>query len=88
MTVRAWCDHVVHVHLLSADPELSDTCARFLGERFTDRDVEATAEPGVVELRCSPDRPVSAEEVARCLVEVGVQAVSIFDRPEWSTVEV
>jgi hypothetical protein len=87
LAVRAWCDHVVHVQLLSGDPELSDTCARFLADRFADREVEANAEPGVVELRSSPDRPVGAQDVATCLVEVGVQAGSIFDRLEWSTVE-
>jgi Asp-tRNA(Asn)/Glu-tRNA(Gln) amidotransferase B subunit len=87
VALRAWCDHVVHVHLYSRDEELSQTCARFLGQRFADRDVDATAEPGYVEVRSSLEAPVTAADVAQALVVAQVRASSVFDRPEWSVAE-
>ena len=88
MALRAWCDHVVHVHLYSRDVELSETCARFLERSFVDREADATAEAGYVEVRSSLERPVTAEEVAQALVKAQVRASSVFDRPEWSVAEV
>jgi hypothetical protein len=88
VALRAWCDHVVHVHLYSRDEELSETCARFVQQTFADRDVDATAEAGYVEVRSSLERPVTADEVAQALVTAQVRASSIFDRPEWSVAEV
>ncbi len=87
MALRAWCDLVVHVHLYSSDEELSQTCARFVEQRFADRDVDATAEAGYVEVRSSLERPVTAADVAQALIEAQVRASSIFDRPEWSVAE-
>ncbi len=87
MALRAWCDHVVHVHLYSRDEELSQTCARFVEQRFADRDVDATAEAGYVEVRSSLDSPVTAADVAQALIGAQVRASSIFDRPEWSVAE-
>ena len=88
MALRAWCDHVVHVHLYSRDEELSQTCARFVQQTFTDREVDATAEAGYVEVRSSLERPVTADDVAQALLTAQVRASSIFDRPEWSVAEV
>ena len=87
MALRAWCDHVVHVHLYSRDEELSETCARFVQQRFTDREVDATAEAGYVEIRSSLESAVTAADVAQALVDAQVRASSIFDRPEWSVAE-
>ncbi len=87
MALRAWCDHVVHVHLFSRDEELSQTCARFVEQRFADRDVDATAEAGYVEIRSSLESPVTAADVAQALIGAQVRASSIFDRPEWSVAE-
>jgi hypothetical protein len=87
VALRAWCDHVVHVHLYSRDEELSQTCARFVEQRFADRDVDTTAEAGYVEVRSSLDSPVTAADVAQALIGAQVRASSIFDRPEWSVVE-
>lgn len=87
MALRAWCDHVVHVHLYSRDEELSQTCARFVQQRFADREVDATAEPGYVEIRSSLEGPVTAAEVAQALVGAQVRASSIFDRAEWSVAD-
>lgn len=87
MALRAWCDHVVHVHLHSRDEELSQTCARFVQQRFTDREVDATAEAGYVEVRSSLENPVTAADVAQALVGAQVRASSVFDRPEWSVTE-
>lgn len=87
MALRAWCDHVVHVHLYSRDEELSQTCARFVQQRFTDREVDATAEAGYVEVRSSLENPVTAADVAQALVGAQVRASSVFDRPEWSVAE-
>jgi hypothetical protein len=87
VALRAWCDHVVHVHLFSRDEELSQTCARFVEQRFADRDVDATAEAGYVEVRSSLEDAVTAADVAQALVGAQVRASSIFDRPEWSVAE-
>lgn len=87
MALRAWRDHVVHVHLYSRDEELSETCARFVQQRFTDREVDATAEAGYVEVRSALESPVTAADVAQALVSAQVRASSIFDRPEWSVAE-
>jgi hypothetical protein len=87
VALRAWCDHVVHVHLYSRDEELSQTCARFVEQRFADRDVDATAEAGYVEVRSSLDSPVTAADVTQALIGAQVRASSIFDRPEWSVAE-
>jgi hypothetical protein len=78
---------VVHVHLYSRDEELSQTCARFVEQRFADRDVDATPEAGYVEVRSSLDSPVTASDVAQALIGAQVRASSIFDRPEWSVAE-
>ena len=88
MALHAWCDHVVHVHLYSRDEELSQTCARFIEHSFADREVDATAEAGYVEVRSSLEHPVTAEAVAQALVKAQVRASSVFDRPEWSVAEV
>ena len=87
MALRAWCDHVVHVHLYSRDEELSETCARLVEQRFTEREVDTTAEAGYVEVRSSLDSPVTAADVAQALADAQVRASSIFDRPEWSVAE-
>lgn len=87
MALRAWCDHVVHVHLYSRDEELSQTCARFVEQRFADREVDATAEAGYVEVRSSLETPVTAADVAQALVGAQVRASSVFERPEWSVAE-
>lgn len=87
MALRAWCDHVVHVHLYSPDEELSATCARFLEQRFADRDVDASSDAGYVELRSSLEDPVTSSDVAQALIAAQVRASSIFDRPEWSVAE-
>jgi hypothetical protein len=87
MALHAWCDHVVHVHLPSRDEELSRTCARFVQQRFAEREVDATAEPGYVEVRSSTDQPVTASDVAQALLAAQVRALSIFERPEWSVAE-
>ena len=87
MALHAWCDHVVHVHLYSHDDELSQTCARLVQQSFTDREVDATAEAGYVEVRSSLEAPVTAADVAQALVGAQVRVSSIFDRPEWSVAE-
>jgi hypothetical protein len=88
VALRAWCDHVVHIHLYSRDEELSQTCARFVQQRFADREADATPEAGYVEVRSSLERPVTAGDIAQALVEAQVRASSVFDRPEWSVAEV
>ena len=87
MPLHAWCDHVVHVHLFSRDEELSRTCASLLARHFSERDVDTSSEPGFVEVRSSPEAPVSAADVAQALVSVQVRALTVFDRPEWSVAE-
>jgi hypothetical protein len=87
VALRAWCDHVVHVHLYSRDEELSETCARFVQQRFADREVDATAEAGYVEVRSSLENPVTAADVAQALVSAQVRASAVFERPEWSVAE-
>jgi hypothetical protein len=88
LPVHAWCDHVVHVHLVSRDTELAQTCARLLQERFADRDVDVRPDDGYVEVRSAVEEPVIAAEVAQVLAQAQVRAFSIFDRPEWSVAEV
>jgi hypothetical protein len=88
MTMHAWAEHVVHVELLSDDTEIASTAVRFLEQRFADRDVEGHAEPGRVRLHSETDRPVTAADVARALVEAGVRAHAVHDRQEWSIADV
>jgi hypothetical protein len=88
LTVHAWCDHVVHVHLVSRDIELAQTCARLLHERFAGRDPDVCPDDGYVEVRSAVEEPVTAAEVAQVLAEAQVRAFSVFDRPEWSVAEV
>ena len=78
----------MHVHLYSRDDELSQTCARLLEQRFAEREVDATAEAGYVEVRSSLDNPLTAGDVAQALLTAQVRALSIFDRAEWSVAEV
>lgn len=87
MALRAWCDLVVHVHLYSRDEELSQTCARFVEQRFAEREVDATAEAGYVEVRSSLETPVTAADVAQALVGAQVRASAVFERAEWSVAE-
>lgn len=87
MPLHAWCDHVVHVHLFSHDDELSRTCAALLAQHFADREVDTSSEPGLVEVRSSPEAPVTAADVAQALVTVQVRALSVFERAEWSVAE-
>ena len=87
MTMHAWAEHVVHVELLSGDAEIAETTVRFLERRFSDRDVEGHAEPGRIGLHSDLARPVSAEDVARALVEAGVRAHAVHERQEWSVTD-
>lgn len=87
MVLHAWCDQVVHVHLPGRDQELSQTCARLLEQRFADREVDTMAEAGYVEVRSSPDNPLTAADVAQALLAAQVRALSVFDRAEWSVAE-
>ena len=87
MPLHAWCDHVVHVHLFSHDKEVSATCAALMAQHFADRDVDTASEPGFVEVRSSPDAPVTAADVAHALASVQVRALTVFDRTEWSVAE-
>lgn len=87
MTLHAWCDHVVHVHLFSHDAELSRTCAALLAQHFADREADTSSDNGFVEVRSSTDAPVTAGEVVQALVQVQVRALSVFDRLEWSVAD-
>lgn len=88
MSMHAWSEHVVHVDLLSDDREIASTAARFLEQRFRDSEVEGHAEPGRVRLHSEPERPVTAADVARALVEAGVRAHAVYERQEWSVADV
>ncbi len=88
MTSHAWEEHVVHVDLLSDDPEVASEAVRFLEGRFADHDPEGHAGPGEVRLHSLPARPVTAGDVARALAEVGVRARSVHERAEWSVADV
>lgn len=88
MRSHAWSEHVVHVGLLSNDPDITSETLRFLEQRFADREPEAHAEPGGVRLHSEPDRPVTAADVARALAEARVRAYGVHERQEWSVADV
>jgi len=88
MSAHAWSEHVVHVGLVSDDPDITSETLRFLEKRFADLDPEAHAEPGGVRLHSEPDRRVSAADVARALAEAGVRAHAVHERQEWSIADV
>lgn len=88
MSAHAWSEHVVHVRLLSDDPDITAETLRFLEQRFVDLEPEAQAESGGVRLHSEPDRPVTAADVARALAEVGVRAHAVHERLEWSVADV
>lgn len=88
MSTHAWSEHVVHVHLLSNDPDIASEAVRFLEQRFADRDPEGHAEPGRVRLHSEPERPVTAADVAGALAEAGVRAHAVHERQEWSVADV
>ncbi len=88
MSAHAWPEHVVHVELVSDDPDITSETLRFLEQRFADREPDALAEPGGVRLHSEPDRPVTAADVAGALAEAGVRAHAVHERQEWSVVDV
>ena len=88
MSTYAWSEHVVHVDLLSRDPDIAAETVRFLEQRFADRDPEGRAEPGGVRLHSELERPVTAAEVAHALAEAGVRADAVHERQEWSVADV
>lgn len=88
MSVHAWSEHVVHVELVSEDPDITSETLRFLEQRFADREPEGHAEPGGVRLHSEPDRPVTAADVASALAEAGVRAHAVHERQEWSVVDI
>lgn len=88
MSVHAWAEHVVHVELVSSDPDIASETMRFLEQRFGDREPEAHAEPSRVRLHSEPDLPVTAADVARALAEAGVRAHAVHERQEWSVADV
>lgn len=77
MPLHARCDHVVHVHLFSRDEELSRTCAALLAQHFAGQEAETSSEPGLVEVRSSPDAAVTAADVAQAPVAVQVRAPTV-----------
>ena len=88
MSAHAWSEHVVHVGLVSDDPDIISETLRFLEQRFADREPEAHVEPGGVLLHSEPDRPVTAADVARALAEAGVRAHVVHERQEWSVADI
>jgi len=87
--MHAWVDHVVHVELTSGDREVGRLTARVLRERLpVETDDVDESPPGTLEVRSSPDRPVTAEQVARTLQAAGVRTSRIHERAEWSVAEV
>ena len=88
MSTHAWAEHVVHVDLVSDDPQIASEAVRFLEQRFAERDAEAHAEPGDVRLHSGSERPVTAAEVAGALAEAGVRAHAVHERQEWSVADV
>lgn len=88
MSTHAWSEHVVHIALLSHDPDIAGETVRFLEQRFVDRDPEGHAEPGRVRLHSGLERPVTAAEVAGALTEAGGRAHAVHERQEWSVADV
>ncbi len=88
MTLHSLCDHVVHVELLSSDPEISRAALDLLTEVFGSREADATGADGVLQLRSEPADPVSAAEVAQVLLAAGVRTHTVHERVEWSVVDV
>ena len=88
MSTHAWAEHVVHVDLVSDDPQIASATVRFLEQRFAERDPEGHAEPGEVRLHSGTERPVTAAEVAGVLAEAGVRAHAVHGRQEWSVADV
>jgi len=88
MSTHAWPEHTVHVELVSEDPEITFETLRFLEHRFADREPDAAAESGGLRLHSEPDRPVTAADVAQALAEAGVRAHAVYERQEWSVMDV
>lgn len=88
MPLHAWADHVVHVELLSRDSEISSTTVQYLQRRFQVQGADVSGEAGHLEVRSEAGTEVSAGAVAQVLVEAGVRAHSVHERPEWSVAEV
>ncbi len=88
MSAHAWPEHVVHVELVSDDPEITSEALRFLEQRFAEREPDAFAESGGLRLHSEPDRPVTAADVACALAEAGVRAHAVHERQEWSVMDV
>lgn len=87
MSTHAWSENVVHVELVSHDPEVASETVRFLEGRFRDHDPEGHAEPGEVRLHTPTEMPVTARDVALALAEAGVRAHSVHERVEWSVAD-
>ena len=88
MSTHAWSEHVVHVDLVSDDPQIAAETVRFLEQQFVERDPEGHAEPGRLRLHSEPEKPVTAADVAGALAEAGVRAHAVHERQEWSVADV
>lgn len=88
MTLHAWSEHVVHVDLVSRDREIARTAKHFLEQRFRAQDIDVDAEPGELRVHSEPSRTVTAEQVARALVDAGVRAHAVHEREQWSVADV
>ena len=88
MTLHTWAEHVVHAELVSRDLEIARTAQRFLEQRFRPQEVEVHAEQGQLRVHSEPAQKVTAEQVARALVDAGVRAHAVHEREEWSVADV
>lgn len=88
MSLHTWCDHVVHVELLSGDPEITKTAAQYLERSLGAEDVEVSADAGSLQVRSEFDKAVTAAQVAEALSRGGVRAQAVYGRDEWSVTEV
>lgn len=91
MPMHAWADHVVHVELTSSDAQVAALTARVLRERLPVEpdDVGDVGDVlGTLEVRSTLERPVTAEQVAGALRAAGVRASRVYERAEWSVVDV
>lgn len=88
MALHTWCDHVVHIELLSGDAEVAKTTAEYLERFLATEDVDVSAEPRLLQVRSDVDKAVTAARVAEALSQGGVRAQAVHGRDEWSVAQV
>lgn len=81
--LNAWCDHVVHVDLVSDDLEIAQACADLI-RGSVPAGADVAHQSGGVQVRSASSDPVTAPQVLQALQAAAVRVHALHERDEWS----